>query len=82
MHIGADMSALDPRGRIPYALKVGFALAALVWVVIHLRFYPAATMLWFCAYGNVVIAVALLLENRLLLSMQSVALLIPQTVWA
>jgi hypothetical protein len=66
---------------IPRALKTVVAVAVLSWTAVHLVFYPPATMLWFCALGNVFMAIALLLEHRLLLSMQAIALLIPQTVW-
>jgi hypothetical protein len=53
----------------------------IVWCVLHLRAYPAATFLWFCAYGNVVIAAGVLLESRFLLSWQAVALLVPQAIY-
>jgi len=53
----------------------------IAWFVLHLRAYPAATFLWFCAYGNVVIAAGVLLESRFLVSWQAVALLVPQAIY-
>jgi hypothetical protein len=63
------------------SVKVAVVLAAVAWTAIHLRAYAPATMLWFCAYGNLAIAIGIALESRLLLSIEAVALLLPQTVW-
>ena len=73
---------IRPSPSFPLPFKIAVLAACLAWTAIHLRAYPPATMLWFCAYGNVVLAVGIATESRLLLSIEAVALLIPQSVWS
>lgn len=69
-------------GRISAVTKCAAAAWLVLWLALHLRAYPLASMLWFCAYGNVLLVAGLVLEQRLLLSWQAVALLVPQLAYA
>ena len=51
------------------------------WLPLHLAAYPASSFLWWCAHGAVLTVIGLLLESRLVVSWQAVALLVPQTLF-
>lgn len=70
--------APDDQGqsRIPTWLKVGFTLWLFVLIPMDWPFYGPWSQLWFCNLGNIVIAIALWRESRLLFSWQAVSLLL------
>ena len=57
----------------------GLWLAA--WLPLHLAAYPPSSFLWWCAHGAVIAVIGLIVESRLLVSWQAVALLVPQTLY-
>jgi hypothetical protein len=70
------------RSRIRIALKILWTAWLLVWVPVYWRQYGAQNFLFFCDIGNVLIAIALWSENRLILSWQAVSLLVFQSLYA
>ena len=75
------MESLPETPLISSRMKWTLAAWLIVWLVLHLRAYPASSLLWFCAYGNAIVVAGVLLESRLLLSWQAVALLAPQSIY-
>lgn len=67
--------------RIPLWLKVMWTAWVLVWAPVYWRQYGAQNFLFFCDIGNILIAIALWLESRLIFSWQAVALLVFQTLY-
>jgi hypothetical protein len=67
---------------IPAAVKWALAIWLAAWLPLHLLFHPAHSLLWMCAYGNLIVVLGLCREDRLLVSWQSVSLLVPQTLYA
>jgi hypothetical protein len=68
--------------RLPLWLKLAWTAWLVVWVPVYFRQYGPQNFLFFCDIGNLLIAVALWLESRLIFSWQAVALLIFQTAYA
>ena len=68
--------------RIPLWLKVAWTIWLLVWAPVYWRQYGAQNFLYFCDLGNLLIAVGLWAESRLILSWQAVGLLLFQTLYA
>ena len=66
---------------IPRRAKLLATLWLAAWLPLHLWAYPPSSFLWWCAHGAVLTVIGLLLESRLLLSWQAVALLVPQTMF-
>ena len=66
---------------IPRRAKLVAALWLAVWLPLHLAAYPPSSFLWWCAHGAVLTVIGLVLESRLLVSWQAVALLVPQTMF-
>jgi len=54
----------------------------LLWAPVYWRQYGAQNFLYFCDVGNLLIAVGLWSESRLILSWQAVGLLVFQTLYA
>jgi hypothetical protein len=72
----------DARSRIPIALKIAWTAWLLVWAPVYWKQYGAQNFLYFCDIGNVLIALGLWAESRLILSWQAVALLVFQSLYA
>lgn len=68
--------------RLPLWLKIVWTAFVVLWAPIYLRQYGAQNFLYFCDIGNLLIAVALWSESRLIFSWQAVALLVFQTLYA
>jgi len=68
--------------RIPLWAKLFVTLFAAVLVPVYWREYGPTNFLWFCDAGLLLTVVALWTESRLLISMNALALTIPQTIWA
>lgn len=67
---------------IPLSIRISLSAWLLVWMPLRAAAYPSASWLSFCAYGSVILVAGVLLENRLLVSWQAVALLVGQTAYA
>jgi len=68
--------------RIPLALKILWTTWLLVWAPVYWKHYGAQNFLFFCDIGNVLIAIGLWRESRLILSWQAVSLLVFQSLYA
>jgi hypothetical protein len=68
--------------RIPLALKIVWTAWFFLWAPVYFRQYGAQNFLYFCDIGNLLIAVGLWAESRLILSWQAVALLVFQSLYA
>lgn len=68
--------------RIPLWLKIGWTAWVLAWAPLYWKYYGAQNFLYFCDLGNLLIALGLWLESRLILSWQAVGLLVFQTLYA
>ena len=66
---------------IPRPAKWLAAAWLAAWVPLHLAAYPASSFLWWCAHGAVITVIGLVLESRLVVSWQAVALLVPQILF-
>ena len=70
-----------PRNKIPLAVKLVYTSFAAVMVPIYWRDYGPQNFLYFCDVAVLTTLVALWLESSFLISMQAVAILLPQTIW-
>jgi hypothetical protein len=70
------------RARIPFAIKILWTAWLFVWAPVYWRQYGGQNFLYFCDIGNVLIAIGLWIESRLILSWQAVSLLIFQSLYA
>jgi hypothetical protein len=68
--------------RIPLWLKIAWTAWLLVWAPVYWKQYGAQNFLYFCDLGNLLIALGLWLESRLILSWQAVGLLVFQSLYA
>jgi len=68
--------------RIPLWLKLAWIAWLLVWAPLYWKQYGVQNVLFYCDLGNLLIALGLWLESRLIFSWQAVALLIFQTLYA
>jgi len=68
--------------RIPTWLKVSYTVWVAAWFVLYKQFVDWNHYLWLCHLGNIIIVVGLWVESPLLLSWQSLALLIPDIIWS
>jgi hypothetical protein len=66
---------------IPRRAKWAAALWLAVWLPLHLAAHPPSSFLWWCAHGAVLTVIGLLLESRILISWQAVALIVPQAMF-
>ncbi len=73
---------VQPNSRIPPWLKIGWTAWVLVWAPLYWKHYGAQNFLYFCDLGNLLIALGLWMESRLILSWQAVGLLVFQTLYA
>jgi hypothetical protein len=69
------------RMRIPLWLKIVWSLWVAAWVPFYWKQYGAQNFLYFCDLGNLLIAVALWTESRLIFSWQATGLLLFQTLY-
>ena len=67
---------------IPLWLKVAWTVWLVVWAPLYWHQYGAQNFLYFCDVGNLLIAIGLWTESRLILSWQAVGLLVFQTLYA
>ena len=68
--------------RIPLVLKILWTAWLLVWAPVYWKQYGAQNFLYFCDIGNVLIAIGLWSESRLILSWQAVSLFVFQSLYA
>ncbi len=68
--------------RIPLWLKLTWTAWIFVWAPLYWKHYGAQNFLYFCDLGNLLIAIGLWMESRLILSWQAVGLLVFQTLYA
>ncbi|HEY2586472.1 MAG TPA: hypothetical protein VGI81_11975 [Tepidisphaeraceae bacterium] len=69
------------RSQIPLWITIPFTLYAGVLVPIYWRDYGPANFLWFCDMGMLMTLAGLWLNSPLLISIEAIALALPQTVW-
>ncbi len=67
--------------RIPLWLKIAYTAFMCVLIPVYWRSYGPRNFLYFCDVALLVTLLAIWLENRLLVSMQAVAILLPQMLW-
>jgi hypothetical protein len=67
--------------RISIWLKIPYTLFVCVLVPKYWSLYGPANFLWFCDMGLLVTALALWIESPLLISMEAIALTMPQILW-
>lgn len=68
--------------RIPLWLKLAWTAWILVWAPLYWKYYGAQNFLYFCDLGNLLIALGLWMESRLIVSWQAVGLLVFQSLYA
>jgi hypothetical protein len=68
--------------RIPVSLKIGWTLFVVVWAPVYWKQYGTQNFLFYCDIGNLLILAGLWMESRLLISWQSVGLLVFQFLYA
>ena len=80
-----DIQALlrGPRGgrRVPLAVTLPYTLFVAIVLPIYWKQYTPLNFLWFCDVALLTTLVGLWLESALLLSMQLIAILLPQFLW-
>lgn len=69
------------RGRIPFWLKIAWTILILFIVPVYWRYYGPKNFLWFSDIAVIVIALALWMESRLLVSMMAVGVLALELFW-
>ena len=72
---------LVPARRIPLSVKVAYTAFVAVMVPYYWHAYGPRNFLYFCDVAVLVTLVGLWRESRLLLSLEAVAILVPQTLW-
>jgi hypothetical protein len=68
--------------RFPLWLKLAWTAWLLLWAPVYYKQYGAQNFLFFCDLGNFLIAVALWLDSALILSWQTVSLLVFQSLYS
>ncbi len=77
-HSGDD---LGQKGVIPLSLKVIYSLFMAILIPFYWFTYGPTNFLYFCDVAIILTLLAIWRENRLLVSMAAVGILIPQIVW-
>jgi len=77
----ADFVATATKGRIPSWVKVAYSIFVAVLVPCYWMTYSPWNFLYFCDIALLVTAVAIWVESPLLVSMQAVAIMLPQMLW-
>ena len=67
--------------RVPLWLKIGWSLWVLAWMPVYWHQYGLQNFLYFCDFGNLLIAAGLWLESPLIFSWQACGLLLFQTLY-
>ena len=67
---------------LPLWLKIAWTAWVLLWIPVYWRQYGAQNFLFYCDIGNLLIALGLWLESRLIFSWQAAALLVVQGLYA
>ena len=80
--MGSDHETGAAESRIPLWLKIAWVFWLVLWAPVYWRQYGAQNFLYFCDFGNFMIAAALWLESRLIFSWQAVGLLTFQGLYA
>lgn len=78
---GSDHASVAAKRRIPLWLKIAWVFWLVLWAPVYWRQYGLQNFLYFCDFGNFMIAAALWLESRLIFSWQAVGLLIFQSLY-
>lgn len=68
-------------GPIPAAVKIALLAWLAVWMPLRAAAYPASSWLDFCAFGSVILTIGIVMESRLLVSWQAIALTIGQFLY-
>lgn len=71
----------ESHNRIPFWVKLLYSAFVAVLVPLYWRTYGPWNFLYFCDIALLVTGAALWIEHRLLISMQAVAILLPQMFW-
>src|SRR4051812_25703825 len=77
----AGFSVPDQTPRISLALKILLTLFVSVLVPCYWYNYGPRNFLYFCDIALLLTCLGVWLESRLLLSMQAIAILLPQCLW-
>jgi hypothetical protein len=72
---------LPQRRRIPLVIKVCLSVFVTVLVLYYWRAYGPQNFLYFCDVALIVTTIGVWLESSLLISMEAVAILLPQMLW-
>ena len=75
------MMTLVAQQRIPLWIKLIYSAFVMILVPLYWKIYGPWNFLYFCDIALLVTAAAIWLESPLLLSMQAVAIVAPQTLW-
>ena len=67
--------------RIPRWLKISYTTFMAVLIPVYTVNYGVTNFLWFCDVALIVTLIGLWREDRLLISMASVAIILPQLLW-
>lgn len=67
--------------RVPLWLKIAWTIWLVVWAPLYWRQYGAQNFLFFCDLGNILIGIALWLENPLIFSWCACGLLVFQSLY-
>lgn len=67
--------------RIPLWLKIGWSAWTLLWAWAYAVYHGPENFLWFCDLANFAVAAGLWLESRLLISWQSVSVILVQILY-
>jgi hypothetical protein len=75
------MMTTEPIRRIPYWLKLTYSAFVAILVPSYWVTYSPWNFLYFCDVALLVTAVAIWIENPLLISTQALAIMVPQMLW-
>ena len=67
--------------RIPLWLKIAYTAFMAVLIPVYTINYGVTNFLWFCDVALIVTLIGLWREDRLLISIASVAIILPQLLW-
>jgi hypothetical protein len=67
--------------RVPLALKLAYTAYMAVFIPVYWHYYGPTNFLYFCDIALILTLFAIWPENRLLISMCAVGILVPQALW-
>lgn len=70
-----------PSRGLPLALKIGYLAWMSVWIPVYWIFIGPQNFLWLCDLANLILLFGLLLESSLIVSSQTVGVLLVQILW-